>query len=117
MNYGKELILDLHDCDITKFTKESITAFFIGLCFLIDMDAEDLHFWESTEEEPDPKTTGISAIQFIITSNITIHALPLMKCLYLNLFSCKEFDTHTAIVFTQEWFRGLIASTTTVPRI
>ena len=35
--YGIELILDLHGCDASKFTRESITEYFEQLCDLIDM--------------------------------------------------------------------------------
>jgi len=44
--FGAELILDLHGCDITTFNRESITNYFITLCKAIDMQREDLHFWD-----------------------------------------------------------------------
>jgi len=42
--YGVELILDLHGCDATTFTRDNITAYFERLCELIDMQREALHF-------------------------------------------------------------------------
>ncbi len=71
--YGKELILDLHDCDPTTFNRESISGYFKELCELIDMEAHALHFWDYlncglTKEEYDalePHVKGTSAIQFI----------------------------------------------------
>ena len=60
--YGKELILDLHDCDISLFNRIGITIYFETLCEFIDMERCDLHFWISKkDEEKDPKTFGISA--------------------------------------------------------
>ena len=120
--YGKELILDLHECDSTTFTRESITDYFTELCELIDMEACDLHFWDDVgvpedEKQTDPHTTGTSAIQFILTSNITIHTLDLMGCAYVNIFSCKEFDATVAQEFTQTWFRGSVAQSKEVDRI
>ena len=44
--YGRELILDLHECDPCKFTRESIAEFMIELCELIDMERCELHFWD-----------------------------------------------------------------------
>ena len=41
--YGIELILDMHGCDTSKFTRVSITEYFERLCELIDMQREDLH--------------------------------------------------------------------------
>ncbi len=44
--YGKELILDLHDCDPGRFTRSVIRAYFQDLCHAIDMEPCDLHFWD-----------------------------------------------------------------------
>ena len=107
--YGKELILDLHGCDERKFTRRSIKQFFEELCRLIDMERCDLHFWDDVgapegECQTNPKTKGTSAVQFILTSTIVIHTLELMKSAYVNIFSCKEFDTTAAEQFAVDWF-------------
>jgi len=120
--YGKELILDLHKCDETKFTRESIEEYFRILCELIDMKRCDLHFWDdldTPEEEKQtlPHTVGTSAIQFIITSNITIHTLDLLRKVFVNIFSCKDFDPDIAKDFTVSWFDGEIASEHFIERI
>lgn len=109
--YGKELILDLRGCDTTKFTRRHIELYFHELCQLIDMERQDLHFWDDVgvppeEQQTDPKTKGTSAVQFILTSSIVIHTLDLMKAVYVNIFSCKEFDAETAEIFTAEWFHS-----------
>jgi|SRR6266550_1530162 len=109
--YGLELILDLHNCDGASFTRQSISKFCAELCDLIDMEACDLHFWDDVgvppeEQQTQPKTKGTSAVQFILTSTIVIHTLDLMKVAYVNIFSCKEFDTDEATQFTAKWFRS-----------
>ena len=110
-SYGKELILDLHDCDTSRFTRHSIEQFCSELCELIDMEPCDLHFWDDLdvpeeEQQTHPKTKGTSVVQFILTSTIVIHTLVLMKAAYANIFSCKEFDTDAAAKFTAKWFRS-----------
>ena len=107
--YGLELILDLHDCDANRFTRAAIEEFFTELCELIDMERCDLHFWDDVDVPPEdqqvnPKTKGTSAVQFILTSTIVIHTLDLMKAAYVNIFSCKDFDTDEAATFTAGWF-------------
>jgi len=121
-NYGKELVIDLHDCDVTRFTRPALRVFFIDLCDLIDMRREDLHFWdeqEIPEEERlnDPKTSGISAIQFIITSNCTLHALDLLKRVYINIFSCKDFSSEDAEKFCADFFKGRVVNSVTIERV
>ena len=43
-NYGKELILDLHECDPSKFNRKDLEQFCIELCELIDMNREEIHY-------------------------------------------------------------------------
>lgn len=118
--YGKELILDLHECDPATFTKSSLEKFFISLCDEIDMEREDLHFWADDENDPvetDPQIVGTSAIQFIRTSNITIHCLDLLKKAFVNIFSCKDFDSEVVKTFTSNWFGGTVVNSKEVERV
>ena len=106
LGYGKELILDLHDCETDNMTVEGITRFMRELVALIDMEAEDLHFWEEHNPELPEHLLGISAVQFIRTSNITIHTLDVMQRVYLNIFSCKDFDDNVAYQFCSTYFKS-----------
>lgn len=111
MNFGKELIIDLHDCDSNLFNRSTLLLFFKELCKLIDMKREDLHFWdyEGKPEEYEKAPVhlkGISAIQFIQTSNITVHTLDILKKIYINIFSCKDFSTAKALAFCEKFFGG-----------
>lgn len=110
MSYGKELILDLYGCDVSKFNRESIKDWLDGLCKLIGMDQEDLHFWDYSEVRQEhipydkPHLVGTSAIQFITTSDIVIHTVDMLGECYINLFSCKDYDSIRALDFTKDWF-------------
>ena len=108
-DYGMELVLDLHDCDADTFTREAIELYFSDLCKLIDMEPCALHFWDDrdvpeAERQTNPKTKGTSAVQFILTSSIVIHTLDLLREVYLNIFSCKRFDSEAAANFSAEAF-------------
>lgn len=120
--YGKELIIDLHDCDPATFTRKSIRKYFKCLCEKIEMRAEKLYWWDDygLEEEFQQKeahTKGTTAIQFILTSNITIHTLDILKNVYINIFSCKDFDAEMAKKFSEEWFKGKIVNSQLIERI
>lgn len=109
--YGYELVLDLHGCDTEKFTRGDIDRFFTELCCLIDMVKCDVHFFDDVgvpEEEKQtlPHTKGTSAVCFILTSSIVIHTLDILKAVYVNIFSCKEFDQDAAADFTNKWFEA-----------
>ncbi len=116
--YGVELVLDLSECNVAKFNRRDIKSFCLGLCELLDMKPEDLYFWDDyhiplEKRQTDPKTKGTTAIQFILTSNITIHTLDLLGTVFLNIFSCKDYDVKVAEDFTVKFF-GAKRHTSTV---
>lgn len=120
--YGKELILDLHECDPSLFTRKYIEQYFVDLCDLIKMERADLHFWDDVgvpeeEKQTEPHLVGTSAIQFIMTSNVTIHTLDILKTVYINIFSCKDFNGKEATKFTAEYFKGKVVNKVMVERI
>lgn len=104
--YGMELIIDLHDCDLTGIVnKEKLTEFFVVLCEKIDMKrhGEPL-FWEDFSSTP--HLHGVSAMQFIETSTIVCHPLPMLNSVYINIFSCKDFNSKVALKFCAEFWRA-----------
>ena len=120
--YGKELILDLHHCATITFTRLSIRRYFNKLCKLIDMERGELFWWDDFntpegEKETMPHLKGTSAVQFIKTSNITIHTLDILQKVFINIFSCKDFDVELVTRFTGDWFEGEIVSQSIVRRL
>jgi S-adenosylmethionine/arginine decarboxylase-like enzyme len=111
MPYGYELILDMHGCNSETFNRKSLRGYFKKLCDAIDMQRCKLCFWDDVgvpekEQQTSPHTKGTSAVQFILTSNVTIHTLDLMKAVYVNIFSCKPYDKNLAKKITIEWFKA-----------
>ena len=109
--YGQELILDLHGCDTSLFNRDDLTRFFRLLCQRIDMKPEALHFWDDVglppeECQTEPHAKGTSAVQFILTSSIVIHALDMTGKVFINIFSCKAFDVADAESFCAEFFKA-----------
>ena len=68
------------------------------------------------EQETKPHLKGTTAIQFIKTSNITIHTLDIMENVYLNIFSCKDFDSDIVKRFSEQWFKGRIVNSHVIER-
>ena len=109
--YGTELIIDMHNCNVSKFNRKSIKEYFSQLCELIGMKAEDLYFWDDyrvplAKRQTNPKTSGITAIQFILTSNITIHTLDLLGIVFINILSCKPYNSKRAEQFSVQFFEA-----------
>jgi len=122
VQYGKELIMDLHDCNTFTFNRKSLDAYFKKLCEAIKMQKCERYFWDDVgvpekERQLSPHTKGTSAVQFILTSTIVIHTLELLRAVYINIFSCKEFDSKIAERITTEWFEGKVVNKTVIRRI
>ena len=120
--YGVELILDVHGCDPETFTRKHLDDFFTRLCDLIEMEKCEVHFWDDVgvpveDQQTLPHTKGTSAVCFILTSTIVVHTLDILRAVYVNIFSCKDFDPAAATAFTEEFFGGKCESTSFIKRI
>lgn len=110
-NYGQELILDLSGCNPSLFNRSHLDRYFTDLCDLIGMKKCEVYFWDDlyvdpSEHQVEPHTKGTSAVCFILTSSIVIHTLDILECVYVNIFSCKNFDVESAVAFTKTAFEA-----------
>lgn len=113
--YGLELIIDLKGCNLSDLSKEKLAEFFVTLCEKIHMRRHgEPMFWEDWSGVP--HLHGISGVQFIETSDVVAHPLPLLKACYINIFSCKQFDTEMALKFCKEFWKATSAVHTVVTR-
>jgi len=119
--YGKELIMDLERCNIAMFNRRKLKIFFVGLCEKINMKRAPLHFWDyggdrKARAEAEPHLAGVTAIQFIETSDIRVHALDKLATVYVNVFSCKDFDVAATKEFIVDFFGGVETNSLIVKR-
>ncbi len=120
--YGKELILDLGFCDPSMFTRRHISKFLALLCREIEMKPADRYWWDyggnKKQRDSAPEhLAGVSVVQFIETSNITIHTLDKLGKVFINIFSCKDFNIKRASEFCSSFFRGKVLKMVRVNRI
>jgi S-adenosylmethionine/arginine decarboxylase-like enzyme len=86
--------IDLHGCELWRLADpSSIRAFVPSLIAAIGMRAHGpLHL----ERFGDGELEGWSAMQFIETSSITIHADEVLGRCFIDVFSCRTFDPEVA---------------------
>lgn len=93
--YGQHLIIDcygipaefLHDTD-------KVYRFLANLPSLIDMESigpPDLAIFD------EPEQAGITGIIQIVTSHISFHGYSLKGSAFIDVFSCKQFDSKIVI--------------------
>jgi S-adenosylmethionine/arginine decarboxylase-like enzyme len=51
-----------------------------------------------------PDKAGFTAIQVIVTSSIVAHFVDSTGDVYIDVFSCKEFEAEIVIATTKEFF-------------
>ncbi len=99
--YGKHLVLSALGCNERLLSLDDITTFLNSLVRRINMVAYGepiaARFGQGIEE-------GISAVQLIETSAITIHTNDLARALYLDVFSCKGYNELDVVTYVQETF-------------
>jgi S-adenosylmethionine decarboxylase len=95
--WGKHLVLDLSSCDRGAVrSADAIRAFSEDLVSSIGMVAYGepvlAHFATHL-----PEAAGYSLVQLIETSAVTGHFCDASGDAYLDVFSCKDFDSEVAI--------------------
>ena len=95
--------IDLYGCNPEKIRDaELIKKFVAELCDLIEMkrfgETVIVHFGE------DEKVAGFSMTQLIETSLISAHFANLTNTTYLDVFSCKYYDSQVVADFAKDFF-------------
>ena len=113
--WGYELQLDLHNCDANSIrSAEKIRQFTIDLCDAIEMkgfgEPVIVHFGG------DERVAGYSLVQLIETSLISAHFRNENNRVYLNVFSCKPYNSETAIEVAIRYFGGHAVQENLTPR-
>ena len=100
-HYGKHVILTAAGCNDALLEKTAIADFCRDMVKRIDM----VPFGEPfVERFGGGDEVGISAVQLIQTSAITIHTNDEARDMYLDVFSCKDFEAETVIKAVKDWF-------------
>ncbi|QDX94172.1 S-adenosylmethionine decarboxylase [Brevibacterium sp. JNUCC-42] len=87
--YGKHVLVHMEKCNENILSIDVVKEFITKLVKDIDMVAfGDCHCYRFGDGEE----IGLSAIQLIYTSSITLHTNDLHREGYLDVFSCKDFS-------------------------
>lgn len=112
--WGKSLAIDLYGCDhellldrraLRRFVQELVAVIKMqlhGPCHIDRFGSGSLH--------------GLSAMQFIETSCVTVHHDDKGDRVFIDIFSCKDFDTNIARKFAKEFYKAKRIKSTTLVR-
>jgi S-adenosylmethionine/arginine decarboxylase-like enzyme len=113
-SWGKHLCIDAAGCvPITIRSKHTISDFARTLVKRIDMvpfgDPQVVHFGTGNK-------AGYTLVQLIETSNITAHFVEETNDMYLDVFSCKEFDPKVVEKLVDQYFCPKLVKKTMLTR-
>ncbi len=103
--WGVSCSVDVKNCD-PEIIKDAakIKEYVVQLCELIEMkrfgECQVVHFGE------DEKVAGYSMVQLIETSLISGHFANATNAAYIDVFSCKAYDSNVVAEFTKNYFKG-----------
>lgn len=103
--WGTLAAVDLHGCDRAALADPDVIRRFVpAVIDAIDMRAHGpLHL----DRFGDGDLEGWSAMQFIETSSITLHADEVYGRCFVDVFSCRPFDADVVVAVATSSFGGV----------
>jgi len=104
MFWGKLASINLYECNSELIkNKKYIRKFVKELCKEINMKPYGKC---RIKKFGHGKLNGISALQFIKTSSITLHFDETENRAFIDIFSCKDFSENQAENFSKKFFKS-----------
>ena len=102
--WGMLAAIDLRDCRREHLSDAGrIRGFVQAVVVAIGMRA---HGPTHVERFGCGELEGLSALQFLETSSITVHADEVGRRCFVDIFSCRVFDAEVAAAVARHWFGG-----------
>ncbi len=102
--WGQLAAVDLHGCDRDRLADPDVIRRFVPT--LIDAIGMHAHGPLGLERFGDGELEGWSALQFIETSSITLHADEVGGRCFVDIFSCRPFAAQVATEIAVDHFGG-----------
>jgi len=105
MNWGYHQILNLYGCDKDLMGVEHIKEVMTGVCKVVDMIP---HGEPIADRFGEGRLEGNSGMMFIETSTITIHTDETEDRVFVDIFSCQDFNRKKSREYINKAFRAKI---------
>lgn len=102
--YGQHLMVSAYGCSEVVLDEGFVKSFMSRLADRINM----VRWGEPVAQRfggEHPDDLGISGVQLITTSAITVHTNDLHRDLFLDVFSCRQFSNADTVAFVREELR------------
>lgn len=103
--WGYHVMMDCWNSDrVPMQSRRTVEQFIKELVQRIDMEPIGEPWIEYTAGH-DPNKAGFTATQIIVTSSIVAHFVDATGSIYLDVFSCKNFDIETVESVVKKYFK------------
>lgn len=102
--WGYHLMINLYRVNRSKINQIQPVVKYINM--IIPKIGMVAHGECHVERFGEGELEGISAMQFIETSSITVHCDEVDDRVFIDIFSCKEFNPKTATDFSYQYFNA-----------
>jgi S-adenosylmethionine decarboxylase len=103
-SFGPHIMLDLNKCSKEKLTDiEALRQLLLELPEKLGMtriSEPELMFHKDKWAE----TAGVTGVVMISESHISLHTFPDSEFVFVDIFSCRHFDTDAAQKHVVDWF-------------
>jgi len=104
--FGPHLTCDGYGCHAGKLKDmDYIYEFLDGLPTILGMRKIGKPDVDKVYDDGKVEDYGVSGIVLIMESHIALHTFPNKGCLFLDIFSCKDFDVEEAKKYIVEYFK------------
>lgn len=101
---GQLTVIDLKECDKNLVRdKKALDNFLRKICNVIDMKSYGNPIIKRFGKD---KLRGYTGLQLIETSNIVVHLDEYENKVFIDIFSCKDFDAVKAKQFAKQFFHA-----------
>ena len=101
---GQLTIINLHECDKNLVKdKRALKKFGNELCKVIEMKPYGKPIVKRFGKG---NLRGYTLVQLIETSNITVHLDEFENKVFIDIFSCRNFDAKKAKDFSRDYFKA-----------
>ena len=98
--FGLHVTIDASGCDKRKLASQSVVYDVLNnLPAKIGMSKMTLPYVCKWLDKFSDGTAGMSGVVMIAESHISIHTFPDQDYIFMDIFSCREFDTENAIKY------------------
>jgi S-adenosylmethionine/arginine decarboxylase-like enzyme len=101
-HWGYHLIADMAGCNESVNNPQTVSVFLrllVGNLQMFPIGAPIVVYVDT------PEGKGVSGVQMITTSTITFHGDADGNCVYLDVFSCKEYDPKVVFELVKDFFK------------